>query len=76
MNIITVSKDRTIRLWDVESFDEVYEFSSPVEQPLCVSAHPVLPIFACGFETGRMRIFDIDTTEVLDEFSQFNKPLK
>ena len=22
-----------------------------------------------------MRIFDIDTTEVLDEFSQFNKPL-
>tara|TARA_B110000285_G_C14997419_1_gene549574 strand:+ start:58 stop:333 length:276 start_codon:yes stop_codon:yes gene_type:complete len=31
MNIITVSKDRTIRLWDVESFDEVYEFSSPVE---------------------------------------------
>jgi len=23
-----------------------------------------------------MRIFDIDTTEVLDEFSQFNKPLK
>ena len=23
-----------------------------------------------------MRIFDIDTTEVIDEFSQFKKPLK
>jgi len=23
-----------------------------------------------------MRIFDIDTTEVVDEFSQFNKPIK
>jgi len=41
-----------------------------------VSAHPTLSIFACGFESGKMRIFDIDTTEVVDEFSQFNKPLR
>ena len=40
MNIITVSKDKTIRLWDVRSLEEVYEFSSPFDQPLCVSAHP------------------------------------
>ena len=39
-NIITVSRDKTIRLWDVETFDEVYEFSSPVDQPLCISSHP------------------------------------
>jgi|DEB0MinimDraft_12_1074336.scaffolds.fasta_scaffold03100_5 WD repeat-containing protein 90 len=75
-NVITVSRDRTIRLWDMESNDEVYEFSSPIDQPLCVAAHPQLSIFACGFESGKMRIFDIDTTEVVDEFSQFNKPLK
>lgn len=62
MNLITVSKDKTIRLWDVETFDELYEFSSTDEQPLCVSGHPTLPIFACGFHTGTMRIFDIDTT--------------
>ena len=68
-NIITVSKDKTIRLWDIDSNDEVYEFSSPVDQPLCVSAHPTLNLFACGFESGKMRIFDIDTTEVVDEFS-------
>jgi WD40 repeat protein len=33
-------------------------------------------MFACGFESGKMRIFDTDTTEVVDEFSQFSKPLK
>lgn len=75
-NIITVSRDKTIRLWDIETSDEIYEFSSPLDQPLCVTAHPQLPIFACGFESGKMRIFDIDTTEVVDEFSQFNKPLR
>jgi WD40 repeat protein len=30
-NFITVSKDKTIRLWDVENFDQVYEFSSPID---------------------------------------------
>jgi len=30
-NIITVSTDKTIRLWDIETNDEVYEFSSPVD---------------------------------------------
>ena len=37
-NVITVSKDRTIRLWDAETSDQVYEFSSPVDQPLTVAA--------------------------------------
>jgi len=76
MNIITVSRDKTIRLWDVKTLEEVYEFSSPFDQPLCISAHPSQSIFACGFHSGKMRIFDIDTTEVIDEFSQFKKPLK
>lgn len=68
-NIITLSKDKTIRLWDIETLGEVYEFSVPLDQPLSVSAHPNLAIFACGFESGKMRIFDIETTEMLDEFS-------
>lgn len=74
-NLISVSTDRTIRLWDLSTFEEVYEFSSPIDQPISVSAHPNQSIFACGFDSGKMRIFDIESTEVLDEFSQFNKPL-
>ena len=73
--IITVSKDKTIRLWDVSTMDQVYEFSSPVDQALCVAAHPSLPLFSCGFESGVMRVFDIERTYVADEFAQFNKPL-
>ena len=74
-SVITVSKDKTIRLWDIQTFDQVYEFSSPVDQPLSVSAHPYLPLFSCGFESGVMRVFDIEKTCVSDEFTQFNKPL-
>lgn len=74
-NIISISKDKTIRLWSVDTYDEVYEFSSPMDQPLSVAAHPTLPIFSCGFEQGKMRVFDIDSTEVIEEFSQFNEPL-
>lgn len=74
-NLITVSADRTIRLWDLDSLEEVYEFSSPVDQPISITSHPMQSIFACGFTSGKMRIFDIETTEVLDEFSQFNLPL-
>ena len=74
--ILSISRDRTIRLWDIETYDEVYEFSSSVDQPISVSAHPTLSIFVVGFESGKMRIFDIETTDVVDEFSQFNKPLQ
>ena len=74
-NIISVSADRTIRLWDLETLEEVYEFSSPIDQPISISSHPQQAIFACGFASGKMRIFDIETTEVLDEFSQFKLPL-
>ena len=73
--IITVSKDKTIRLWDLATSDQVYEFSSPLDQALCVSAHPSLPLFSCGFESGVLRVFDIERTCVADEFCQFNRPL-
>ena len=67
--MITVSRDKTIRLWDVETFDQAYEFSSPIDQPMSVAAHPSLPLFSCGFESGMMRVFDIERTCVADEFS-------
>ena len=72
-NVITVSNDATIRLWDISNNDQVVEFSSPIDQPLCVSAHPTLPIFACGFKSGAMRVFDIEKTCVAICFTQFDK---
>jgi len=66
--IITASRDHTIRLWDLNSFDQDYEFTTPVDLPLCVAAHPTLPLFSCGFESGVLRVFDIEKTCVSDEF--------
>jgi WD40 repeat protein len=74
--IVTVSSDNTIRLWDSQSYDQAVEFSSPIDQPLSVAAHPILPIFSCGFESGTMRVFDIEKNCLSDEFTQFNKPLR
>jgi len=70
--IVTVSADSTIRLWDNQFFDQSVEFSSPIDQPISVAAHPTLPIFSCGFQSGSMRIFDIEKTCLADEFTQFN----
>lgn len=74
--IITVSKDKTIRLWGVDgNFQKIYEFVSPNDQAIAVSSHPSLPLFACGFESGTLRIFDIERTKVCEVYSQFNLPL-
>jgi WD40 repeat protein len=75
-NIITVSMDGTIRLWDLKNFEQVIEFNSPLEMPLCVAAHPTLPLFSCGFQTGTMRVFDIEKTCVASDFTQFNKAIR
>jgi hypothetical protein len=52
------------------------EFRSSIDEPLCVAAHPSLPIFSCGFQSGAMRIFVIEDTCVSDEFNIFKKPIK
>lgn len=65
-----------IRLWEVDgSFQKIYEFISPNDQALCVSSHPSLGLFACGFESGSLRIFDIDQTKVCEEYNPFHIPL-
>jgi WD40 repeat protein len=75
-SIITVSRDKTIRLWNIDNFDQNVEFTCPYDQPLCVAAHPELNIFACGFQSGTMRIFDIEKTSVAEDYTQFKVPVK
>jgi len=75
-NVITVSNDHMIRIWEVEgSFQKIYEFVSPNDQAISVASHPSEPLFACGFESGSLRVFDIDNTKVIEIFNQFNLPL-
>ena len=65
-----------IRLWEINgSFQKIYEFMSPNDQALCVSSHPSKALFACGFESGSLRIFDIQETKVSELYKISKLPL-
>ena len=60
-NLITLSEDLTIRIWDPKKLEQVYEFTYSKEDPcLTITAHPTESFFAAGFRSGILRIFDID----------------
>ena len=45
---------------------QAFQFVSSKDLPLCVAAHKEL-IFACGFSSGILTIFNLEKTEVLYE---------
>ncbi|CAD8163025.1 unnamed protein product [Paramecium octaurelia] len=66
--LITLSEDCTIRLWDIEKSDQVYEFTFPQDDKcVCLSSSPIGMYFAAGFKSGIHRIFDIEQTSILVE---------
>lgn len=64
---LTVGRDNTIRLWDSLSGQQKFEFDSPLDAPLCGMYHPSEHVVACGFGSGTLRIFDVETTSTLFE---------
>lgn len=66
---MTLGADNTIRMWDTLSGQQKFEFDSPQDSPLCGEYHPNAHIVACGFQSGMLRIFDVQTTSTLYERS-------
>ena len=66
---MTLGGDHTIRLWDLVSGQQKFEFDSPQDTPLCGSYHPFAHILACGFSSGTLRLFDVQSTSTLYERS-------
>lgn len=65
--LITLSNDLTIRIWDMEKYEQVYEFNYPAEDRCTILAcHPKSMMFAAGFQTGIIRAFDIEKTCVIE----------
>ena len=58
----TIGADKTIRVWDALSATQIVEFASERDDPTSGAYHPQQSehLFACGFESGHVRIFDID----------------
>lgn len=74
--LVTVSQDKTIRVWDLKpQLQQSYEFCSFDDQALSVSLNPSGHTFACGFQSGCVRIFDIERTAVIGEYRLFSTPL-
>lgn len=63
----TIGGDKTIRVWDLCSTQQKFEFSSIDDEPRTIAYHPISNIVACGFSSGYLRIFDIPTTSTICE---------
>lgn len=66
----TAGDDGTIRIWDLESGSQRYEFLSFKDPPTSLSYHPSQHAIVCGFQSGCIRLFDIPTTSTLQEYQQ------
>uniref|UniRef100_A0A4W3JY68 WD repeat domain 90 n=1 Tax=Callorhinchus milii TaxID=7868 RepID=A0A4W3JY68_CALMI len=64
-HLVTVSEDGTIRVWELDSMQQFYDFVSPGEIPCAVNYHPIQQIFACGFNSGVVRIFNVENSSLL-----------
>ena len=75
-SMISLSADLTIRLWDADQFEQTYEFSYPnTDICTCLSGNPNALQFAAGFKSGILRIFDIETTSVIQEITHHSNPI-
>ncbi|XP_018863760.1 WD repeat-containing protein 90 isoform X7 [Parus major] len=68
--IATVSQDNTIRVWDLASRQQLYDFSAAEETPCTVAFHPYWEILACGFDSGVVRTFSLTASDLLLEHKQ------
>ena len=48
----TCSDDRTIRVWDIDSMRQLYDFATPDDSPTAVCCHPLL-------EVSRKKVTDV-----------------
>lgn len=78
--IVTTSRDGTLRIWDATLGLQSYEFDVETDEVTCLVVSPVEPnVVAVGFASGCTRIFDIQNggaTSVLREFQQHQSALR
>ncbi|XP_043083053.1 WD repeat-containing protein 90 isoform X2 [Puntigrus tetrazona] len=69
--VTTVSKDSTVRVWDMDTMQQLYDFvPDDDESPCSVAFHPSMPLFACGSSSGTVRVFDIQTSSLISQHRQ------
>ncbi len=73
--VFTIEDEKTIRIWDIDNKSEAFMYTSNKDPPISIDA-PLSNVFACGFHSGMLKVFDIDNSSVLYECKTFNLPIK
>jgi len=73
--LFTLEGDYCVRVWDIEKKCEAFQFISSKDPPICLAAPKIL-IFACGFVSGIIKVFDLEKTEILYESKPFQSEVK
>lgn len=64
----TISDDETVRVWDLLTSKQLFQFDTAGDKPSCLVYHPSDYVVACGFNSGVIRLFDIAPTSVIEEY--------
>lgn len=66
--LLSLSLDGSIRLWDLDTKEQSYEFNyQPEDRCLCVLMLRDNSRFLAGFEGGSLRIFGLESASVVFE---------
>lgn len=68
---VTAGCDGSLRVWELDGTQaQLVEFELPEGCSRCVAYHPTEYAIAAGFDDGSVRIFDIASTSLLEEYTQ------
>ena len=62
--IASLSSVGTITVWSLKTHEELFDFAIPDDRAISAAYHPQHNTLACGFASGFVRVFDVDTAEV------------
>jgi WD40 repeat protein len=76
--ITTASEDGTLRVWDIHSLEQKYEFLVPDDVVTCVATSPDQRkhMIVAGFESGCVRVLDVESTSLFIDFQQHQGPVR
>lgn len=67
--MISIGNDGTIRIWCFHTGKQLSEFTADLETPTIVTYAPSKQSFACGFNNGLIKIFDLNTSVISTEIT-------
>jgi WD40 repeat protein len=65
--MISVGQDGTIRIWCFRTGKQLSEFTAERETPMIVTYAPNRQTFACGFNNGTIKVFQLNTSIISAE---------